>query len=90
MYNPEVLPVTEMCSSVATFTNVGHLISIYRLSAMDRTIAASGVTKQRKWGSYPKGLTLYLGKHNTICKLLEKTQMKHLLLDKVATRIEGC
>lgn len=64
MYNPEVLPVTEMCSSVATFTNVGHLISIYRLSAMDRTIAASGVTKQRKWGSYPKGLTLYLGKHN--------------------------
>lgn len=64
IHNAEVLPVREMCFSVAAITNVGGLISLYRLT-MCRTIVALGNTKEWERGAFThKDLILYLGRKN--------------------------
>lgn len=55
---------------MATVTSVGHLISIYRPSTMDRTIDALGNTKELENGAFTlTGLTLYLGRQNIYWKM---------------------
>lgn len=62
-------PFREMCFSMATITSVGHLISIYRPSTMDRTIDALGNTKKLENGAFTLKFTLYLGRQNIYWKI---------------------
>lgn len=57
--NPEVLPLMKLYFSVATFTSVGHLQTLYQ----DKNIDALGNREELENGAFTlKDLTLYLGK----------------------------